>query len=278
MKRKTIYPIILTLFALLTSSGSSMRISPTVPQQLDEQTPVVKKAEDNAVRSSLPEKIENDILQENRQFYFGFNPQEDAFNFPNYGNSPEITNLTPVEIRRMFGDQACARFSPNEEPGCILILPARQFMEEMNALMENGRCEGLAVLSLFFHSGLIDVTEFGAESASELTLEDNEALQREIAYWFTTQVTTPTKDQIIRAAPNEILSVLASAFEQDIQETYTIGIYKSDMTGGHSLTPYAIEWQGENTFWQYVDDSNYPQENPYIILNLRSCRRKSAWG
>jgi hypothetical protein len=222
------------------------------------------------VRGIRPQNLRPDLLSSGSLYELGFHPETDGFHFTNYDNNPEITNLTPIEIRRMFGDQACARFTPDEEPGCILIPAARQFMEEMNALMDHGHCEGLAVLSLFFYSGLLEPHNFGAAATADLVLEDNAPLQREIAYWFTTQVTTPTSDNVIRTDPNHILEILAAAFDQNVQETYTLGVYQEDMTAGHSLTPYALEWKGEARFWLWVYDNNFPGEEHYIAFDLGS--------
>jgi hypothetical protein len=39
---------------------------------------------------------------------YNFDPQQNGFSFPNYGSDIPATNLTPYELRRMFGDQVCA--------------------------------------------------------------------------------------------------------------------------------------------------------------------------
>lgn len=62
----------------------------------------------------------------------GFRPQSNGFNFSNYGGEEPVTNLTPVEIRRMFGDKVCARLEGEE---CTLTPPAQQWMEQANTDM-----------------------------------------------------------------------------------------------------------------------------------------------
>ncbi len=265
---------LMLISSLVLSSCSNLAVGlPMTMQTASDQDPVKQQSPDQSLRFALPEDADYQILTASGPFEIGFSPEVDAFSFKNYPNSPDITNLTPIEIRRMFGDQVCARFTPEEEPGCILTPPAKQFMQEMNALMNNGHCEGLAVLSLFFHSGLLEAVDFGASTTASLTLAGNESLQREIAYWFTTQVTTPTTDHVIRTTPNEILAGLAAAFEQGLQETYTLGIYHENMTNGHSLTPYAIDWQGDDIFWLWVYDNNHPDSQRYVEFDLS----RNAW-
>ncbi len=109
----------------------------------------------------------------------GFDPQQNGFSFPNYGDDLPVTNLTPAELRRMFGDQVCADLNGEE---CILTPPAEQWMEQINGAMAGGHCEGMAALSMMMYTGQIPPQDFGGEFANQLSIED-EALQRELAYW-----------------------------------------------------------------------------------------------
>jgi len=52
----------------------------------------------------------------------GFRPEQNGFVFPNYGGEPGIQNLTPAELQRMFGDQACARMDGG---ACVLTPPGQ---------------------------------------------------------------------------------------------------------------------------------------------------------
>ncbi len=132
----------------------------------------------------------------------GFRPQVNGFSFENYGKDKQVTNLTPAEVRRMFGDQVCANIKGDT---CTLTPPAQQWMEQANGAMAGGHCEGFATLSLLFYSNKVDLTKFGADKVVDLKLDGNEALQREIAYWFITQATQPAANAILRATPSEIV-------------------------------------------------------------------------
>src|SRR5205823_10997946 len=71
----------------------------------------------------------------------GFRPEANGFGFENYGGEAGATNMTPADMRRMFGDQVCARLAGDT---CDLIPPAQQFMDQTNQAMSGGHCEGMA--------------------------------------------------------------------------------------------------------------------------------------
>jgi hypothetical protein len=194
---------------------------------------------------------------------FGFRPDQHGFSFENYGDDIDVTNLTADEMRRLFGDQVCSRISGDE---CTLTPPADQWMQQINEAMGGGHCEGMAVLSLMMYTGQISVSEFGGNYASELDISD-EALQREIAYWWATQATYPAADRVIRGTPMEIMAKIE---EMDARgETYTIGIYKEDFSGGHAITPFGIKSVEDGLYTILVYDNNYPGEVRELLIDER---------
>jgi len=83
-------------------------------------------------------------------------------------------------------------------------------MEQINGSMSGAHCQGMAVLSLLMHTGQISPDSFGsAPVAAGLAIGD-EKLQREIAYWWATQVVQPTQTGVISGTPNDILEVSIS--------------------------------------------------------------------
>lgn len=194
---------------------------------------------------------------------FGFRPDSHGFSFENYGDDIEVTNLTADEMRRLFGDDVCSRISGDQ---CTLTPPAKQWMKQVNDAMAGGHCEGMAVLSLMMYTGQISPADFGGNYASELDIND-EALQREIAYWWATQATEPTADSVIRGTPMEILAKIE---EMDARgETYTIGIYKEDFSGGHAITPFGIKSVEDGLYTILVYDNNYPGEVRELLIDER---------
>jgi hypothetical protein len=194
---------------------------------------------------------------------FNFNPQQNGFSFPNYGSNIPATNLTPAEIRRMFGDQVCADINGDE---CILTPPGQQWMEQINGAMAGGHCEGMATLSLMMFTNAIPPSNFGGSVASDLDIS-NESLQRELAYWFATQAVAPTYTSVIKGTPMEILEIVQ---QMDVNgETYTIGIY-SQNGGGHAITPIgAVADKGDGVYAILVYDNNYPGETRELYVDSR---------
>ncbi len=188
----------------------------------------------------------------------GFRPNTDGFRFENYGNESVSSNLTPVEIQRMFGDQVCASQAGGE---CILTPPAKQWMKEVNEYMDGGHCEGMAVLSLLIYIDEIDPNQFGGATAHQLSL-NNQALQREIAYWWATQATNPATSVRIDASPRAVVDALIETYTAypAADESWVMGIYMPDWSGGHAITPFAVEDVGDGLYNILVYDNNWPDQ------------------
>jgi len=41
-----------------------------------------------------------------------------------------------------------------------------------------------------------------------------------------------------------------------------------DRSGGHAITPYAVTDQGDDIYWVFVYDNNWPGEERYIEVDL----------
>jgi hypothetical protein len=198
----------------------------------------------------------------------GFRPETNGFPFQNYGNEPAIVDLTAVEMQRMFGDKVCASTADGK---CVLTYPARRWMEQAIKAMEYGHCEGIAVLSNLIYYNLMSPERFGGNITIELALQ-NELLQREIGYWWVTQVTNPGGSNKVNESPNSVIDVLIKAFNegQNATEWWVMGIYQPDGSGGHSITPFAVEDMGNGTFKILVYDNNWPKERRSIHVDRNS--------
>ncbi|MBN1991380.1 MAG: hypothetical protein JW953_01660 [Anaerolineae bacterium] len=202
----------------------------------------------------------------------GFRPEVNGFSFENYGAEAEASNMTPAEMQRMFGEQVCA----NMANGCTLTPPARQWLEQVNESMSEGHCEGMAVLSDLMYFGQVNPADFGSSVAHDLELVGNEPLQREIAYWFVTQATYPGGFMNrVNESPSAVLDTLIEAFSQgqNAAEWWVMGIYKPDFSGGHAITPFAVEDQGNGLFHIYVYDNNYPDQARIVQVD----RQANTW-
>jgi hypothetical protein len=203
----------------------------------------------------------------------GFRPDSDGFSFANYGNEIRVTNLTADELRRMFGDEVCANLVGGT---CTLTPPAKQWLAEVNRGLADGHCEGMAALSLLMFLGKALPTTYGAATTPQLSLAGNQALQREIAYWFATQFTTPSgPSEIFTLTPGGVADTLVQSFRAGASapETYTMGIFQADGSGGHAILPYAVEERGDGVAWIMVYDNNYPGAARHVEVD----RNLNTW-
>lgn len=224
-------------------------------EQIEEEE-TAESEETGESEAALPESVEGELVTD-----LGFRPETDGFSFENYGNESGTKNLTAAEVQRLFGDDACSRF---KNGACVLTPAGKQWMEEINAYMADGHCEGFAALSLLMYTGQVDPAAFNGEEASDLSLK-NEKLQREIAYWWATQTLSPTVDSMIKDTPQGILQRLMDMSPDG--ESYTVGIYQSDGSGGHAITPYAVQDEGGGIYSILVYDNNYPNEQRKITVD-----------
>ena len=206
----------------------------------------------------------------------GFRPEVNGFAIPNYGEQgvdPQtgqafsVVNLTSVEMRRMFGDGVCGA-QPDSTGACALTPPAEQWMTQNNASMNGGHCEGFAVLSQLIYAGTVDPKNFGADRTIDLKIPGNEPLQRELAYWFTTQGPTWGIQQVL--PPKETVEYLKAEYAKDAKNIFRLGIMKADKTGGHAITAYAVKDQGNGIYWIMVYDNNYPGQERHMTVDANA--------
>lgn len=197
--------------------------------------------------------------------HLNFDVGVNGFTFENYGNEDGITNLTSADLVSMFGDVACAGGSG---ASCKLSPPAKAWMIETNKAMNGGHCEGMAALSLLMQEGKIDPKTFGGASAGELKISGNEALQREIAKWYSTQSLSPTSEASFKAKPSEIVAKLRTWFADPNNDLgYTLGFYKADGTDGHAVTAIGLRDLPDSKVGIEVYDNNYPKEVRVVTVD-----------
>jgi len=256
-----LFSLLIMLSLLLTACGTEEDYATEAPTEYSEEeyateAPATDEAtqEPDAAITGAPGDIVYDL---------GFTPEANGFSFSNYGDDIPATNLTANELRRMFGDQVCARLEGDE---CTLTPPAEQWMEQVNGAMSGGHCEGMAVLSMMMYTEQVSPQDFGGTTASDLDIND-ETLQREIAYWWTTQAVAPTYTNVIKGTPMEILELVQQM--EASGETYTIGIYKEDGSGGHAITPFGVEVKEDGLYAILVYDNNYPGQTRELLVDSR---------
>ena len=226
-----------------------------------------KKSEPAATGSASAGNVLASLGKGNTEGGGEFTPTTKGFKFQNYGNDEAYENLSAAELQRMFGPGVCAS---GEGDTCILTPPGEQWRQEINKIMGGGHCEGMAVLSLLFQLGKADPTAFGAKSAIDLEIKDNKKLQREIAVWWATQVLIGPSRK--RGTPVEMVDELTRALKVG-DESYTLAFFKSDGTGGHATTPYAVVDKSDTETWIMHYDNNFPGQEKHIAID----RKANTW-
>ena len=239
------YYRIILICVVLASCG-------TTPQGSAAPTPFIAPA--TATLTPLPAKTN------------GFDPNYDGFAFRNYGFEAGVINMLPADVLRLFGPVVC--IGEQTDP-CTLIPVAQVWMQEINRAMQTGHCEGMAVLSQYFYHGILSPDSFGALQTADLTLVDNPALQREIAYWWATQATYPTRAHRTIVDAKSLLKTLARTLDADapIDELFTVGMYERDFSRGHTVTPIGMYYTDRSRAVIELYDNNIPGEVRQILVD-----------
>lgn len=198
----------------------------------------------------------------------GFRPETDGFAFENYGNEMKPQNLGPAEVESLFGDQVCLSGTGEE---CELIPAAEKWMNNQNEGMAGGHCEGFSIAALRMFNEKLDVQDFGAgaDVTSDLGIVKNVGLQASIAEHFVYQALPPILEGRVNGTPTEVFEELRDALNSG-DELYTLGIYKPDASGGHAITPFAIEDKGGGKYAILVYDNNFPGATRAVQLDTKS--------
>ncbi len=240
----------------INGGGSVDPIQPApLPTPLDSQPPA--PVQPAATSVAISGQVVADL---------GFRPEKDGFKFENWGFAPDRTDLSPNDLRRMFGDQVCASLQGDK---CILTPAGQAWMDEKNQGMQGGHCEGFAALSLIFYQGKEDPNKFGAATTHDLKIDGNVPLQREIAYYWATQTVRPTNTTRAPQTPAELIDTLTAAFKAGPQatQTYTIEFWKRGYKDGHAVTPYAVADIGGGKYAIKIYDNNHPGDERLMILD-----------
>ena len=198
----------------------------------------------------------------------GFRPKVDGFSFRNYDGG---SNLTAAALQRLFGPDVCAG---GQDAPCLLTPAAEQWMGHYNRLMAaGGHCYGFSTLSQLFYAGHARSSGFGAPVTPRLQLEGNQPLQQEIAYAWTFQALPAVRRAGISGSPAAILAALIEGLNGARADSYTLAFTKADGSGGHAVTPYAVEDRGGGEFAVLVYDSNFPGQ----ARTLQIDREADTW-
>jgi len=206
----------------------------------------------------------------------GFDPQKDGFAYENYGDKlpagPGLapagdtspTDLTPKQMQALYGNVVCA------DRQCDLTPEAQAWMNERNQSMAEGHCYGFSDAALQFFVGQAQARTYGAATVPQLKLDGNPNLQSFIAQNFAYQFLPSVANAEIAGSTSTIIDTLKQALVPNPREVYTIGIFQADGSGGHAVTPYAIEDNGNGQFHILIYDNNFPRITRAISVDTNA--------
>lgn len=200
----------------------------------------------------------------------GFRPWVDGFGFENYGNDVGPQNMTSTQVEDLFGTQVCVSVTGSR---CRLSPIAQEWMAAENSRMAGGHCMGFSVTALEFFRQVRSVSDYGAKTAIRLPIQGNIALQSLLAENWTFQDLPSVQARRIRGTPTAVPGKLIDALNHRGGESYTIAIFKRDGTGGHAVTPFAVEDKGSGKFAILIYDNNFPG----VIRAIRVDTKVDTW-
>ena len=195
----------------------------------------------------------------------GMRPVTDGFSFENWGGPVAEDAVTLNTAAALYGvESVCAEV---QEDACTPLPGAQQWVEEMNASMEGGRCEGMAVLSQRFAVGLNTPGEYqeGATVVSDLQRETS-YVGEDISRWWVTQGLSTVAEFNYAAqqlAPTQIAQDLVVAIRE--QAGATFGFYFDGQ--GHAVTPIAIALRADGVLEVLNYDNNYPGQITTVTID-----------
>lgn len=200
-----------------------------------------------------------------------FDFRRDAFSFSNFGSDERPSEMTAALAVRMFGAEAVC---VNEDPDhCELRAEAASWIEEVNQTLEYGHSEGMAVASLLMSLGKLSPSDFGADHAAALSVE-NVSLTRELAYWSATQKIEKVHALDQRFAAKDVMPFLAKVLQpgQSEQWTLLVAMREGDrFIGGHALVPFGyFKGERDGLYYLRVYDPNIPQAEQRLELDVKA--------
>ena len=103
-----------------------------------------------------------------------------------------------------------------------------------------------------------------------MAIDDNQTLQRTIAYDWALQTLQSVQATRITGTPNQILAKLEKVLKPHPSQTYTIAFWKRDGSGGHAVTPYAVDNKGGGKFQVLIYDNNWPGQTRAINFDTKA--------
>ena len=199
----------------------------------------------------------------------GFDPQVDGFNFMNYSDSGVSTpnlantvffdvpfedpiNLTPDDMRAMFGNEACT----NRTGPCIPTLAAEATREAFNGAMDGGHCFGIAGTASQVFNGTLGLPFIGSAFRAPYRTPWSSTMTRTIARNFAWQLVNDSSSYAL--SPTQAVRALQAGLKPGAAP-FVLTVWETPPAqGGHAITPIALYDRGNGLYDIEVWDNNYP--------------------
>lgn len=200
----------------------------------------------------------------------GFRSDGNGFSFENYTNDAKPVNLTNVQMQWLFGKEVCVS---GEWATCVLKPAAKRWMSAQNEYMAYGHCEGMAITSLLLFDNVIRPGAFGESAVESLRLSKIRDLQSYLAYAYAFQALDSVQEgQIWQLGPMQLVRKLAKRLREGDRK-WVIHLFMPDGSGGHAVTPLAVDALGGKRYAIRVYDNNWPDK----IRTIKVDGRKDQW-
>lgn len=189
----------------------------------------------------------------------GLRPATGGFSFANWAGLAADDSITSTTAIAIFGKPAvCAQ---STDTSCTPFPAVQHWIDAANADMNNGRCEGMAVLSQRLFDGLNTPAQLQATAVKTFDLQKPTVpVVGSIARWWVTQRLEKVIQSSNRSAkmqPSEAVAKLIEAI--NAKQGVTLGIY-NDGGGGHAVTPIAVTKADDGTYEILLYDNNFPDK------------------
>lgn len=186
----------------------------------------------------------------------GFDVNRDGFGFANWSGLTASDDMDVSTLRDLFGDDQVCQAGLE---GCALRPSSARVLEQLNAGLSAGRCEGMIVLA----ARRFVVARSDPDRQPTFAEPRTEVVER-ITYWWGTQFSPAvqwtsaiTRSMDARHLADDVFDSIARG------EIMTLGLYRGSV--GHSVLPIAATRTADSVSMT-VYDPNFPGRTRTIVV------------
>ena len=195
----------------------------------------------------------------------GMQPTSDGWSFANFPSSsfPDVV-FDESDLVAMFGATSEVCVDGKTDP-CVVTAEAAAWGQMINQSRASGHCQGLAIIA---------ADRFNDNSTPKtVELKTEEEALHAVTRAFATQFLPEVQEEStvwLNKSLDEKIDELKKSFATK-KAAYTLGLYNA--TGGHAVTPFAVEYPTKDIARIMVYDSNWPGRNRYVDVDTK----KKTW-